>query len=192
MSHVGIFGGTFDPVHYGHLITAQSVKEIRNLDKIIFIPSYISPYKQDKKSSDAKHRLKMLKIACKKAEGFEVSDIEIKAGSVSYTIDTLKKYQKKYTKIDLIIGYDNLLDFAGWKDAEKILDIAQIVVLKREIEKNQVKKDIFFNSAIFVETPVIEISGTEIRSRVQKGLPIDFLVPEKVKEYIYTFKLYKD
>ena len=89
MSKVGIFGGTFDPIHLGHLITAQSVKEIRDLDRIIFIPAFISPHKTDAKPSSPEDRLKMIKLAVESIPFFDYSDIEIKKGGVSYTVDTL-------------------------------------------------------------------------------------------------------
>lgn len=192
MNKVGILGGTFDPIHAGHLITARAVKEIRNLDKIFFIPNYISPFKQKVNTSDAKHRLKMIELAIKNIPYFEVSDLEIKNEDVSYTIDTLKYFKKKIKHLELIIGYDNIGDFSKWKDADEILKIAKLIVLNRKIYGEKVKRDKYFNSAIFVDTPFIEISGTVIRQRVMNNLPIDFLVPEKVKEYICKHNLYKE
>src|ERR1017187_10793316 len=97
---VGIFGGTFDPVHYGHLITAVAVKEIRNLDKIIFIPSFIAPHKIDRSSSSPLHRIEMLKLAIKGIPWFDYSDFEVKKEGVSYTIDTLKFLKNAYDDID--------------------------------------------------------------------------------------------
>jgi nicotinate-nucleotide adenylyltransferase len=185
-------GGTFDPVHNGHLITAQAVKELRNLEKIIFIPSYIAPHKLNFKSAPGLHRLEMIKLATSSADYFEYSDFELKSNSVSYTINTLNYFKNLYDKIDLIIGYDNLLEFSAWKNPDEILKIVSLVVLKRKVEEIPEIKDRFYQSAVFLETPIIEISGSEIRKRVKNDLPINFLVPDKVKEYIYHFNLYKD
>ncbi len=191
MSPVGIIGGTFDPIHFGHLITAQAVKEIRSLKKIIFIPCYISPHKKDQGNGDAIHRFEMIKQAITGVEGFEVSDFEIKKGGVSYTIDTLKKFRKEYSNIELIIGFDNLVKFDSWKEPDEIVKLAQLVVMKRKIDKMPKDKNRFFNSAVIVDTPLIEINATDIRERVKEGSAIDFLVPEKVKEYIYNSNLYR-
>ncbi len=192
MKPVGIFGGTFDPIHLGHLITAQAVREIRGLDKIIFIPAFISPHKVEIKSLEARHRLQMIKLAIKGIPYFDYSDIELKSKTISYTIDTLRQLKKEYMKIELIIGYDNILDFDTWKEPDEILKLAKLVVLKRSISKVPAKKDKFFRSAIFVNTPAIEISSSEIRKRTASNLPLDFLVPPLVKGYICRFNLYKE
>jgi nicotinate-nucleotide adenylyltransferase len=192
MSKIGIFGGTFDPIHNGHLITAQSVKEIRNLEKIIFIPAYISPHKQNAVASSAQHRLNMLKIALDDIPFFEYSDFEIKQHTISYSIDTLRELKKSYDEIDLIIGYDNIFQFHTWKDPDEIFKLANVVVLKRKSSHPIDYVDKYVESAHFVETRGIEISATDIRNRVNADLPIYYLVPEKVLEYINKHKLYKD
>ena len=192
MSKVGIFGGTFDPIHHGHLITAQSVKEIRNLDKIIFIPAFISPHKQHTKASSAQHRLNMLRLAIENIPFFECSDFEINQHTVSYTVDTLREFKKKYDEIDLIIGYDNIFDFHTWKEPDELLKLANIVVLKRKSSHPLNFIDKYVKAATFVQTRGIEISATDIRMRVSEGLPIYYLVPEIVLNYINKNNLYKD
>jgi nicotinate-nucleotide adenylyltransferase len=191
MKPVGIFGGTFDPVHIGHLITAQAVKEIRGLEKIIFIPAFISPHKVDANISSPLHRLNMIKLSTEDIPYFDFSDMEIKKEYVSYTIDTLKELKKKYDKIELIIGYDNIFDFSTWKDPDKILELADLIVLRRKTSVKPVEMDKYYHSAIFVDTPAIEISSSEIRQRIADNMPIDFLVHPKVKEYILKYNLYK-
>jgi len=191
MSRVGIFGGTFDPIHNGHLITAQSVREIRGLDKIIFIPSFISPHKKDLIPSSPKHRLDMIKLAIKDIEFFEYSDIEIKKAGISYSVDTLEELKKEYDELEFIIGYDNIFTFNTWKDPERIFELAKVVVLKRKSSKPPLFEDKYYFKALFVQTRGIEISATDIKQRVKKGLPIHYLVPEKVEEYIFKKKLYK-
>src|SRR3990172_6439157 len=105
---VGVFGGTFDPIHVGHLLTALAVKEIRDLDKIIFIPAFISPHKTGIEHSAARHRLQMVSLAIKNISFFEFSALEIEKENVSYTVDTLKTLKQNYHDLELIIGYDNL------------------------------------------------------------------------------------
>ena len=132
MSKVGIFGGTFDPIHLGHLITAQSVREIRKLEKIIFIPAFISPHKSDAKTSSAVDRLNMIKLAIDGIPFFDYSDMEIKKGGVSFTVDTLRDLKNKYDDMEFIIGYDNIFEFHTWKDPDEIMNLGKILVLKRK------------------------------------------------------------
>lgn len=191
MSKVGVYGGTFDPIHTGHLITAQHILEERRLDKIIFIPAYISPHKTQVLSTESKHRLEMVKIAIDGYKRFDLSDYEIQKGGVSYTVDTLKELKNSYKEIELIIGYDNLLSFDIWHEPDQITKLAKLLVLKRKFagDINQFNK--YFAEAVFIDSPVIDISSTIIRERVRKNLPVDFLVPQKVKEYITANSLYK-
>lgn len=188
---IGIYGGTFDPIHMGHLITAQFILEERNLNKIVFIPAYISPHKTQVLSVEGMHRIEMVKLAIDGYKYFQYSDYEINKGGVSYTIDTLHELKKKYEDIELIIGYDNLLSFDTWHKPDEIVTLAKLLVLKRKIggDINQFNK--YFSEAKFIDSPTIEISSTSIRERIRKNLPIDFLVPEKVKEYIISNNLYK-
>lgn len=188
---IGIYGGTFDPIHHGHLITAQAVLEKRNLEKIVFIPAYISPLKTEMKNSSSEHRIKMVELAIEENKYFTVSKLELDRKNVSYTIDTLLELKISYTDIELIIGYDNLLVFHKWYKPEKILELCKLIVLHREVDKIPEKKNQFYDKAVILDTPTIEISSTEIRNRVSNNLQIDYLVPLKVKEYIYKNGLYK-
>ncbi|HED05782.1 MAG TPA: nicotinate (nicotinamide) nucleotide adenylyltransferase [Ignavibacteria bacterium] len=191
MRKIGILGGTFDPIHIGHLITARAVKEMRGLAKIIFIPAFISPHKTNAKAAPASHRLRMIQLSIENIPYFECSSIEIEKTSISYTITTLQKLKQQYDNIDLIIGYDNIIAFNKWKEPDNILKLANLVVMKRKPVDEPEQKDKYYKSAIFVETPTIEISSSDIKERIKKGLSIDFLVPDKVKEYIHKYNLYK-
>ncbi|MDH3268489.1 MAG: nicotinate-nucleotide adenylyltransferase [Ignavibacteria bacterium] len=190
MSKVGIFGGTFDPIHLGHLITAQSVREIRNLEKIIFIPAFISPHKSDAKTSSAEDRLNMIKLAVDGIPFFDYSDMEIEKGGVSFTIDTLRELKNTYEELEFIIGYDNIFSFHTWKDPDEIMKLAKIIVLKRKSSHPPQFKNKYYHQAVFVQTRGIEISATDLRERVKNGLPINFLVPPTVMEYINKHNLY--
>ncbi len=188
MKPVGLFGGTFDPIHIGHLITAQSVFEIHRLQKIIFMPAYVSPLKIDYLSASSEDRTKMVELAIKDYPYFELSRYEIEKHKISYTIDTLKNLKKRYDKVELIIGYDNYLVFNKWRQADEILQLAKVVVLNRRVDK--MGKDEQDERFIFIDNPIIQITSTEIRERVRKNMPIDFLVHPKVKEYIEKKNLY--
>ncbi len=189
---IGIIGGTFDPIHYGHLITVRKVLEIRNLKKVVFIPCYISPHKTGLNHTSSVHRIEMVKAAIKDFDYFGFSDYELQKGGVSYTIETIRYLKNIYQNIELIIGYDNYACFDSWHKPEEILSTAKVIVMKRITEKKYVIKHNFEKDVIFIDTPNIEISATEIRNRIKKGLPIDFLVPDDVKEYISENKLYRD
>ncbi len=190
MNSIGIYGGTFDPIHLGHLITAQFVLEERKLKKIIFVPCNISPFKVNENHSEAFHRLNMVKLAIENFPQFEVSDFEIKKGEISYTIDTLRFFSEIYSEMELIIGYDNLILFDKWKQPDEIIKLAKLTVLNRNIEDNNIRSK-YFRMANFVKTPLIEISSSMIRTRIKNNLPVDFLLPEKVMRYIKTNGLYK-
>ena len=192
MKTIGIYGGTFDPIHTGHLITAQSVCEMRKLDKIIFIPSFISPHKTNRIASSPKHRINMVKLAVKGIPFFDYSNLEIKKKNISYTIDTIRSLKSSYDNIELIIGYDNLSTFDTWKEPDKILELVKLVVLRRKVKESNQPHNKYFDKAVLVETPFIEIYGTDIRERVRNNKSINFLVPQKVMAYIYKYNLYKE
>lgn len=151
----------------------------------------MSPHKVDVNSANPKDRLEMLKLAIEGIDYFEYSGYEIEKGDISYTYDTLRELHKEYRNIELIIGYDNLLKFDKWKNPEGILELAKLVVLKRISGNGTEEFNKYFAQAEFVNTPAIEISSTEIRKRIKDSLSIDFLVPDKVKEYIDNLGLYK-
>ena len=189
MEKIGIFGGTFDPIHLGHLITARSVKEIRNLSQIIFIPANTSPLKQDIKSASPKHRFEMTKLAVEDYNDFSVSDYEINNSDISYSINTIKYFKNLYKNIELIIGYDNFLVFDKWYKWEEILELVNVVVLKRFFENPEQGK-MKLADFIFVDSPTIQISSTAIRERYSNNLPIDLLVTPKVLNYIKQNNIY--
>lgn len=192
MSKIALFGGTFDPIHNGHLMTAVYLIENRDLDKIIFIPSFISPHKIGQTASESNHRLNMINLAFEDYPKFECSDFEIRQGEISYTYKTLLELRKQYAKIELIIGFDNLVTFTEWKYPEKIIELAKLVVLKRKIDEKDYRSNKYFAYAEIVDSPIIEISSTQIRERVATDKNISPFVPHKVKEYIYKEGLYKN
>jgi nicotinate-nucleotide adenylyltransferase len=191
MKPVGVFGGSFDPIHFGHLITTTFVYEFRNLEKVIFIPNNISPLKTDTVPISAMHRLNMIKLAIEQYPFFECSDIEIKSGEISYTYKTLLELKKQYSNIELIIGYDNLIVFDKWAQPDKIVELAKLIVMKRKTDIVPTMQHKYFNLASVIDTPTVDISSSEIRNKIRKRKSIEYLVPEKVKDYILKNDLYK-
>lgn len=190
MKAVGILGGSFDPIHLGHLTTSYEVLEKRNLEKILFVPNHIAPHKQDVIPTESYHRLNMVNLAIEPYSRFESFDYEIKQKEISYTYNTLLELKKTYNELELIIGFDNLITFEKWYRPDDIFRLAKVIVMKRKIDNVPVVHNKYFESAIFVDTTLIDISATEIRDRVKKGLSIDDLVPAKVKDYIFENRLY--
>jgi nicotinate-nucleotide adenylyltransferase len=190
MSRIGIFGGTFDPPHIGHLILAQCAYQQLGLKKIIFIPAGRQPHKLDKPISPSKLRLDMLSLGIKGDNRFEVSSIEIDQNRVSYTFQTLKELKLRHPDDDLyfIMGGDNIKDIETWKNPETIFELAKVAAAHRPdcaIEGKYKDKIMLF------EMPQIDISSTSIRNSVRDGRAIKYLVPETVEGFIIKNQLYK-
>ncbi len=192
-SGIGIFGGTFDPVHNGHLIVAEWLNEILEIERTYFIPTKIHPLKKRAGISKAQNRLEMLSAALESYPNFEVSTFELDRELVSYSIDTIKYFKNKFPQKEIyyFIGKDNLNSFLQWKDPFKILELCYLVVYDRETatETNDLMGH---HKVLTVESPLIEISSSHIRKRISKQMPFRSLVPHQVFEYITRNNLYSD
>jgi nicotinate-nucleotide adenylyltransferase len=188
---IGIFGGTFDPPHNGHYEIARRAKEQLCLSKVVFVPAYIPPHKQNTVATKAADRLNMLKLLVKGGKSFAISDVEIKRHGISYTVDTLAAFRRKYpaAEIMLIIGADNLAQLHSWKSPEKILQLASIAVYAR---KGFAGKEILRAArAIRLKGPLLAISSTKIRRRIAKGLSVAGFVSFPIRKYITQHGLYR-
>ncbi|MBN1794437.1 MAG: nicotinate-nucleotide adenylyltransferase [Candidatus Omnitrophica bacterium] len=187
---IGILGGTFNPIHNGHMGIARQAKEALALDKVIFIPAYIPPHKSHGNIADCRDRLAMVRAAIEDIEGLEASSAEIDRKGFSYTVDTLRGLRKQCGEDDalfFIIGSDNLADFWDWKNPNEIIRLAQIIVVERpgcEIHEREP------GSFVSVAIEPIPISARDIRDRIRKRLSITGLVPASVEQYIKEHKLY--
>ena len=189
---IGIFGGTFDPPHLGHLIVAQEVRDKLKLDRIFFIPASLPPHKKKVRISEAFHRLRMVQLATQDNPNFKVLDLELKREGHSYTVDTLKALRKRYPQAQffLILGLDNLNHIHTWKKPEEIFKLSKVVFITRPgITLNKTSK--WLNYSRLLDVKEIDISSTDIRERIKKDKPIKYLVPEKVLQYIQRHNLYK-
>ncbi len=190
ITKIGIFGGTFDPVHNGHLKTAEFLIEKRKYKKIIFIPNFLSPHKTNSRITSPFHRLNMLNLALSNKPEFEVSDFELKRNCISYTFETIQHFSEIYKDLELIIGYDNFLNFNSWKNTNLILNKTKVVILRRNNNKLiNIKNNPNF---IFVNSPLIDISSTEIRNKIKTDQSIKNLLPTTVINYINKHNLYRD
>lgn len=199
-NRIGISGGTFDPVHNGHLITAQYTMEKLELNKVIFIPSGKPPHKTRNDITSSEHRFNMVSEACERNSCFEASKIEMERPGKTYTIDTLKQIKSMYGDLDIfyITGADVIRDIKNWKDFEKVFELCDfIAAIRPNYDKDSFMQDVKLLKSKYqakihvIDVPLIEISSTEIRNRIKKGLPIKYLVPQKVEKYIMENKLYK-
>ena len=195
MKRYGIFGGTFNPPHIGHSIFAENVREQLHLDKIIFIPSGNPPLKEGKEIIDAKHRLRMAKIAFERDENFEISDIEIKdTTEKSYTINTLIKlmelYQDDYVKLFLILGIDNLISFPKWKEPERLFSLSEVIIINRPGYLLKDADTEFVKKIKFINVPNLDISSSMIRDYIAHKKSIKYLVLPEVGKYIKENNLY--
>jgi len=204
MKRLGIFGGTFDPIHYGHLRLAEEVRKQLNLEKILFIPSYLPPHKLAMKVTDADQRAEMVALAIKGHPCFEPSRIEMRRKGISYTFETLAELKKIHpqTELYVMMGVDQLLEIETWKNPHSIFRLSKVVVMNRpgtaengfgEIRNLFSKMGIrdWESKMIWMEVTPTDISSTMIRERVAKGKSISGLVPKAVEEYILNKGLYK-
>src|SRR5690625_354188 len=186
MRKIGIFGGTFDPSHIGHLMIAEEVRYNLNLEQIWFIPTNIPPHKQ-KASSSSKHRLAMLETAIKSNKNFSINQIEIEKNNVSYTIDTITTLQQSNqdTTFYFIIGADMVEYLPHWREIDTLVQMVTFVGVKRTNFTLRTTYPI-----IEVNTPTINISSTEIRERIKRNEPVMYFLPDGVLTYIKEHQLY--
>ncbi len=181
---VGILGGTFDPIHFGHLNLAIGVLEKCGLDEVLFVPASLSPFKEDSPPAvSAAHRVEMVKLAIQPIKAFRALDWEIKIQGPAYTIDTVRKLSLDLSlELHLVLGADQAASLDRWKDSKELVRLAPPFVAQRE--------KAVFSQGKAVEVPQFDISSTEIRARLAKKQYCGHLVPATVLEYIDKHKLY--
>ncbi len=189
---IGILGGTFDPIHLGHLILAEQLAEKLKLDKVLFIPSASPPHKELNLVSSAKDRLEMTRLAVEDNHLFSVSDIELKREGKSYTVITIQKLKELYPDSELYLlgGSDILDEIKIWREPQKIYELIRVVIGVRPGFNRIYKENEFFKKSIIVQINGLEVSSTRIREKVKKGESIKYLVPPKVEEYIKATRLF--
>lgn len=215
---IGVYGGTFNPIHYGHLRTAEAAAEILSLDRVIFMPSGITPFDKPDLVS-AGHRYKMVKAAIEGNPLFSISSIEVKTGGKSYTVDTLTKLRNRYKKSELffMIGMDAFLDMPAWKGPDRIVSAVNIVIISRpgfsfyglrsspylkgvpdrvlkDLDKGKIGKFEFDISKTqkghLCNVTRLDISASNIRELIMSGKDVNYLLPDSVKSYIISNNLY--
>lgn len=200
MEGIGIMGGTFDPIHTGHLLTAEFVRDAYGLEKVLFIPAAHSPFKLDKRVASAEDRLAMTELAVAGNPHFEASDIEMCREGVSYTSDTIALLAERFgpeVPLYFITGTDAINDLPDWHQPRELLASCHFIAARRQgTALDMAKLRGFFGSLCDAHihelaTPELEISSTQIRGRIREGRSIRYMVPESVETYIRKEGLYR-
>ncbi len=196
---VGILGGTFDPVHVGHIFIAEEARIRLSLDRVLFVPAGNPWLKVDHQVTPAVHRVEMVRLAIAKHAHFGLCTIEVERGGPTYTVDTLEhlRDESKDDELSFILGLDSFVDLSLWKEPERLVQMCKLVVVPRcgttlpELRQVATKiKGLSHESVVTLDSPMIGISSSGIRERVSCGLPIDYLVPGEVERYIIAHRLY--
>ena len=201
MKKIGILGGTFDPVHLGHINLAIDAKAQAGLDKVIFVPAKLQPFKLNKKVTAGEHRLAMIKEAIDGIDGLEVSPYELEAEGISYTYLTVRAMKKRFgtdARLYFITGTDSFLKIETWKNTEELIRSCSYIIGTRPGYRKQeldicierIRRD-YNTEVINIDNTQFDISSTEIRKRLESGLPCSDLIPEKTERYITANGLYK-
>jgi nicotinate-nucleotide adenylyltransferase len=216
VERIGLFGGTFNPIHWGHLRAAEEIKEAFDLKKVVFIPARIPPHKSGESILSSQHRLQMVQLAIHDTPGFTVSDFEIRRNSTSYSIFTIEYFQRKLgSKADLyfLMGIDSFLEISTWKDFHRLFSLVNFIIMarpgypKEEIPKAlpvDVAEDFYYNpqkkcyvhesnyKIFFPEITLLDISSSEIRRRIKTCQSVRHLAPPGVAHYIKQHSLYRN
>ncbi len=196
---LGIMGGTFDPIHMGHLAVAEQARDVLGLDAVVFMPAGRQPYKIDQDQLAAEKRLEMCRLALSDNENFDVSPLEVEREGITYTIDTLKTVRAHYpsnVKLYFIAGADSIATLADWKDARELSGLASFVGINRPgtklIGDKAIKKSLREAgfTVEFIHAPSLDISSTDLRRRIAQGGSIRYLIPEPVRLVIEAENLY--
>jgi nicotinate-nucleotide adenylyltransferase len=190
MQRIGLFGGSFDPVHQGHLLVAQAAREELELTRLYFIPAAQSPFKPDTKPTPAHERLRLLRLALASKTWCEIDEQEIRRGGISYSIDTVRDYARRFPEAGLfyLIGTDHVGQLPKWREAAELARLAEFVVIPRPGQAGAQFSPPFRGRHL--SGFPLGVSSSQIRARVKAGQPIDHLVPAAVAEAIRNNRLY--
>jgi nicotinate-nucleotide adenylyltransferase len=192
---VGLYGGTFDPVHLGHLIVAEQARAELELERVFFVLTPNPPHKSAASITPAAHRLEMLNMALADHPHFETSTVELEKPGVSFTVDTLRHFRSTagfaQAELFLIIGADGFLELKNWREPQAIISMARLAVYPRAGVDVQNAPPEFLHAAHILNGPQVEISASDLRWRCARGLSIRYFVPERVRNYISRNQLYQ-
>ncbi|MBF8303840.1 MAG: nadD [Dehalococcoidia bacterium] len=197
---IGIYGGTFDPIHMGHLIVAEEARQRLKFEKVLFTPAGLPWMKWPQTISSPQHRLEMLKLAIASNPFFHISNVDLENPGPSFTVETMRALKKEYGdsgNLYFILGVDSIRELPKWHEPHKIISYGKLVAMARpgceELDWGGLEGAIpqAKDHIILIKGPLIDISSTEIRRRVAEGISIRYMVPEAVENYIHTHGLYR-
>lgn len=194
MTRIGIFGGSFDPPHVGHLLAASDAAEALGLDRLVFVPAHVSPFKDGVTRTSAADRLAMVRLLVGDDPRFAVDPIEIDREGLSYTVDTLAAYADRHPDAELVllVGEDVLAGFLQWRDPERIRRLARLAVLRRSTAGElELPEPLRADPPVMLQTRRIDVSSTEVRQRARAGRSLRGFVPEAVATYVERGRLYR-
>jgi nicotinate-nucleotide adenylyltransferase len=200
VARLGIFGGTFDPIHHGHLVAAEEARHQLALDRVLFVPAGRPPHKPDRPITDAHHRLRLLQLATAAKPYFAISCVDLERPGPHYTVDTLRLLRAEWgpgPAFFFIEGNDSLLDVPDWHQPRRLIELCELAVVRRpgaEIDLAELERQLPGLTAHihWVAMPLLQISSSDLRARVRAGRPISYLVPPAVEAYIREQGLYRD
>ena len=198
---VGVLGGTFDPIHIGHLVAAEEVRAQLGLDRVVFVPAGLAPHKLTDDVSSVDHRLAMVTLAIVSNRYFTVSRVDIDRFGPCYTVDTIELLRDEWgqaagdVELYFILGSDSLADIVTWYRPVRLIRLCRLAVMERpgyRVDMEELERLLpgITSRVHFINSPQLDISSTDIQKRVRQGLPIKYQVPEAVADYIYQHELY--
>ena len=193
MRRIGLFGGTFDPPHLGHLVLAEWARARLGLDRVVFMPAGTPPHKRGRRLTDAAHRLAMTRLAVRGNPAFSVSGLEARRVGPSFTVDTLQHFHARQpgARLYLLMGADSLADFPSWRGPGEIARLATLVVAARPGPADPAQGAVARGRVVMLDNPLVAISSSALRSRVRAGRSLRYLVPESVAAYVARHGLYR-
>ena len=198
MQRIGVIGGTFDPIHFGHLAAAEEARVRVNLEKVLFVVALLPPHKLDDEVTPVEHRLAMVRLGIASNPYFEVSHVDMDRPGPSYTVDTISILREQWgpgTELFFVMGLDSLVEMPTWHQPERLIRLCHVVAVTRpgvEVDLPALEMSIPGISARLeiIDMPEVEISSSDLQRRLREGLPIKYQVPEEVERYIREHRLY--
>jgi len=199
LRRIGVIGGTFDPIHYGHLAAAEEARVRMNLERVLFVVAGVPPHKLNEEVTPVEHRLAIVSLAVASNPYFAISNVDVDRPGPSYTVDTISILQEQWgqeTEIYFIMGLDSLVELPTWHQPQRLIQSCRLVAVRRprfEIDMSQLEASLpgISSRVEIIDMPEVDISSSDLQRRVREGLPIKYQVPEEVERYINDHELYQ-
>lgn len=199
MQRIGVIGGTFDPIHYGHLAAAEEARVRMNLERVLFVVAGVPPHKLDEEVTPVEHRLAIVSLAIASNPHFEISRVDVDRPGPSYTVDTISILRKQWgqeTEVYFIMGLDSLVELPTWHHPQRLIQLCRLLAVKRpgfETDMAELEASVpgISSRVEIIDMPEVDISSSDLQQRVRDGLPIKYQVPEEVERYIMEHGLYR-